>query len=158
MARLSDSGALVVSALAKLSGTERLSANVLRDLPAGTAGPQGEPGPTGAEGRSAYEVALDAGFVGTEAQWIASLRGPKGDMGDPGPAGPKGDTGDAGPQGEPGAAGPQGDEGPAGPQGDPGPQGPAGQDGASAVITVVADQAAFDAAVPGPGELVILYA
>ncbi|AZB63132.1 collagen-like protein [Cereibacter sphaeroides] len=143
MARLSDSGALVVSALAKLSGPERLSANVLRDLPAGTAGPKGEPGPTGAEGRSAYEVALDAGFVGTEAQWIASLRGPKGDMGDPGPAGP---------QGEPGAAGPQGDEGPAG------PQGPAGQDGASAVITVVADQAAFDAAVPGPGELVILYA
>lgn len=40
------------------------------------------PGPKGADstvpgpaGKSAYEVAVAAGFVGTEAQWLASLKG-----------------------------------------------------------------------------------
>jgi hypothetical protein len=31
------------------------------------------------EGDSAYEVAVKNGFVGTEAEWLASLKGPKGD-------------------------------------------------------------------------------
>jgi hypothetical protein len=35
----------------------------------------------GARGLSAYEVAVIAGFVGTEAQWLASLKGEKGDPG-----------------------------------------------------------------------------
>lgn len=38
----------------------------------GTAGPQG---------KSAYQVALDNGFVGTESQWLASLNGEDGDDG-----------------------------------------------------------------------------
>jgi len=38
----------------------------------------------GVDGASAYEVAVSNGFVGTEAQWLASLVGPQGE---PGPAG-----------------------------------------------------------------------
>jgi hypothetical protein len=59
-------------------------------------------------GDSAYEVAVKAGFVGTVAQWLASLvgaQGPRGDTGATGPAGPqgvKGDTGSQGPTGAPG--------------------------------------------------------
>ena len=34
-----------------------------------------------ANGMSAYQVAVTNGFVGTEAQWLASLVGPKGDPG-----------------------------------------------------------------------------
>lgn len=73
----------------------------------GDQGIQGEDGYVGADGRSAYEVAVDNGFVGTEEQWLEYLRqGPKGDKGD------KGDTGATGPQG---------------------PQGIPGQDGADAL-------------------------
>lgn len=43
---------------------------------------QGTPGDKGDPGRSAYQVAIDGGFVGTEDQWVASLKGPKGDAGD----------------------------------------------------------------------------
>jgi hypothetical protein len=49
-------------------------------------GTQGLPGPSGGPGESAYQLALDSGFVGTEAQWLASLIGPAG------PAGPAGST------------------------------------------------------------------
>lgn len=41
-------------------------------------------GSGGANGKSAYEIAVDHGFSGTEAQWLASLAGP------PGPAGESG--------------------------------------------------------------------
>lgn len=51
----------------------------------GPAGPPGDNGSNGSNGKSAYQVALDGGFVGTEAAWLASL---KGDQGDPGPQGP----------------------------------------------------------------------
>ena len=33
----------------------------------------------GKEGKSAYEVAVKNGFSGTEAEWLASLKGEKGD-------------------------------------------------------------------------------
>lgn len=46
------------------------------------------PGPKGADstvvgpaGKSAYQLATLAGFAGTEAQWLASLKGGKGDTG-----------------------------------------------------------------------------
>ncbi|MGA3675630.1 hypothetical protein [Lysinibacillus agricola] len=45
-------------------------------------GEKGDKGDTGAEGESAYRVALDNGFSGTEAEWLASLKGEKGDMPD----------------------------------------------------------------------------
>lgn len=54
----------------------------------------------GAPGKSAYEIAVDNGFVGTEQEWLASLKGPKGDKGDPGNQGPKGDKGDNGAAGK----------------------------------------------------------
>jgi len=39
---------------------------------------QGEQGETGPEGKSAYEVAVEEGFPGTEAEWLASLKGADG--------------------------------------------------------------------------------
>lgn len=93
----------------------------------------------------------DVGPAGPQGQ-----TGPKGDKGDAGPVGPKGDTGSIGPQGpkgDKGDKGPKGDKGDKGDQGTPGIQGNPGQ---SATITVVTTQAAFDAATPGPTELVVL--
>jgi hypothetical protein len=92
--------------------------------PQGVAGPQGatgSQGPAGANGLSAYQVAVNGGFVGTEAQWLASLVGPQG------PQGVQGPQGIQGPQGPQGATGPQGETGVQGPAGATGPQGPAGQ-------------------------------
>lgn len=68
-------------------------------------------------GKSAYEIAVENGFIGTEAEWLESLRGdtgiagptgPQGETGERGPAGPQGETGNTGftgPRGETGAAG-----------------------------------------------------
>lgn len=50
-------------------------------------GPQGEPG------KSAYQHAVANGFEGTEQEWLASLKGVKGDKGEKGDPGPKGDPG-----------------------------------------------------------------
>jgi hypothetical protein len=65
--------------------------------------------------KSAYDLAVESGFVGTQAEWLLSL---------------KGETGSAGPQGPQGLQGLQGPQGDAGPQGLQGIQGPAGNDGA----------------------------
>lgn len=86
----------------------------------GDQGIQGLQGVQGETGVSAYEEAVANGFVGTEAEWLASLVGPQG---------PKGDTGDQGPQGIQGLKGDTGDQGPQGIQGIQGEQGPAGEDG-----------------------------
>lgn len=101
----------------------------------------------GTAGKSAYQIAVEDGFVGTEKQWLESLRGekgpegPRGLQGVPGPQGKpgvQGKTGATGPQGEPGPkgdkgepgqtgqTGPQGPRGDAGPKGEPGDTGPAG--------------------------------
>lgn len=87
----------------------------------------------GKEGKSAYEVALASGFDGTEAQWLATLKGDagvqgvQGEKGDIGPVGAKGDTGEVGPQGNKGDVGAMG---PRGAKGDPGTQGVKGDTGA----------------------------
>lgn len=52
--------------------------------PKGDKGDAGDSGIDGADGKSAYEIAVDGGFVGTEADFIASLKGDKGDTGDAG--------------------------------------------------------------------------
>lgn len=106
--------------------------------PQGPPGPaDGPPGPQGPEGASAYEVAVEEGFVGTEAQWLASLQGEQGEQG---PAGATGAEGPEGPSayevaveegfsgteaewlaslvGPPGADGEDGAPGATGPQGD----------------------------------------
>lgn len=62
----------------------------------GGSGGSGERGP---RGYSSYEIAVQQGFVGDEAAWLASLEGPEGPAGADGPQGlqgPKGDKGDAG--------------------------------------------------------------
>lgn len=56
----------------------------------------------GAPGKSAYEIALEQGFKGTEKEWLASLVGPQGPEGKAGAQGPAGDTGPQGPKGEAG--------------------------------------------------------
>ena len=61
--------------------------------PIGLTGPQG---PVGIDGPSAYQVAVDGGFVGTESQWLDSLVGPQG------PQGIQGVQGIQGAQGIPG--------------------------------------------------------
>ena len=41
----------------------------------GETGPKGETGATGGAGKSAYELAVENGFQGTEQQWLESLKG-----------------------------------------------------------------------------------
>ena len=113
-------------------------------------------GTQGIQGLSAYQVAVQHGFKGTEDEWLISLKGEKGETGpkgDKGDTGEKGATGERGPQGLQGerglqgvqgekgeqgiqgAVGPKGEQGEQGiqgiqgPQGEPGPQGPKGDTG-----------------------------
>ena len=132
----------------------------------GPQGPQGLPGEPGKDGlngkdgkdgKSAYQIAVDNGFVGTEEEWLESLKGKDGtgtavDLENyynkqevdskiseieltPGPQGEKGEKGDKGEQGiqgipgEKGEPGIQGPIGLTGPKGDTGLQGPAGEQG-----------------------------
>lgn len=81
------------------------------------------------DGQSAYALAVQLGYTGSEAAWIASLKGAKGDKGDTGAQGPEGATGATGPQG------PQGPTGATGARGATGATGPQGPAGASAVYT-----------------------
>lgn len=121
-------------------------------------GADGEQGIAGPIGKSAYEVAVDNGFEGTEEEWLESLKGEKGadgvmtfadlteeqkaslkgDKGDQGPQGDIGPTGPVGPKGDPGDKGDkgeQGDPGPQGEKGDPGEKGDKGDPGDSYVLT-----------------------
>jgi len=50
----------------------------------------------GADGKSAYEIAVDNGFEGTEKEWLESL------VGERGPAGPAGEPGADGADGKDG--------------------------------------------------------
>lgn len=109
----------------------------------------------GKDGKSAYQIAVDNGFIGTEAEWLASLNGTDGRDGVDGTPGPANSlTVDSvltlGPttpaivviEGEApnqtisfgiprGAKGDKGDVGPAGPQGIQGVAGPKGDTGAA---------------------------
>lgn len=89
-----------------------------------------EVGKPASNGKSAYEVAIDNGFDGTESEWLASLKGETGDQGNTGSEGKsayeiavqngfegtelewlnslKGETGSAGEKGETGASGSDG--------------------------------------------------
>lgn len=95
---------------------------------------------SGAAGASAYEVAVENGFVGTEEQWLASLVGPQGDTGATGATGPQGETGATGatgPQGPQGIQGIQGETGATGATGATGPQGPQGDPGVVAATAPI---------------------
>ena len=63
---------------------------------------------------------------GLENPAPVSIKGPKGDPGEPGP---KGEPGEPGPKGEPGEPGPKGEPGTPGPKGEPGAPGPKGEPG-----------------------------
>lgn len=101
----------------------------------GLLGAKGDTGERGKDGKSAYEIAVEHGFVGDESQWLESLKGRDGERGQDGLAGPKGD------KGEPFKfsdftseqlellKGPKGDKGDTGPSGPPGPKGDAGTAG-----------------------------
>lgn len=88
--------------------------------------PTGGAGTPGADGDSAYQVAVNNGFVGTEVQWLVSLEGPTGPQG---VQGVPGNDGAQGPQGLQGIQGLPGNDGAQGLQGIQGIQGPAGADG-----------------------------
>jgi len=105
----------------------------------GKDGENGKDGRDGLDGESAYVIAVDTGFVGTEEDWLASLvgargadgaDGAKGDQGDRGEQGVKGDTGARGEKGDTGSRGEVGADGVDGDKGDPGAPGRDGIDGA----------------------------
>ena len=134
----------------------------------GDTGETGETGETGQPGLSAYQLAVNAGFKGSETEWLDYLRkGPQGPQGTPGKDGKDGQSayqiwlnnghegtetdflnsligqrGEQGPQGEPGRNGQDGSQGP---QGQPGQN---GKDGATpslkfgTITSVAPDQAA----------------
>ena len=87
----------------------------------------------GADGASAYEIAVENGYTGTEAEWLTSLKGQKGERGE---KGEKGDTGEQGLQGIQGEKGEKGDTGAAGKDGINGKDGKNGADGYSPTATV----------------------
>lgn len=54
---------------------------------------QGIPGTDGDDGESAYDIAVRLGFVGTEQEWVESLKGEPGVAGAPGRNGADGQAG-----------------------------------------------------------------
>lgn len=71
-------------------------------------------GIVGSDGRTAFELAVAAGFKGTQSAWLKSLKGDKGDRGlrgERGERGLKGEIGERGEKGEIGHRGPAGGEG-----------------------------------------------
>lgn len=71
-------------------------------------------------GASAYEIAVEHGFEGTEEEWLESLKGEPGTPGQRGDKGEKGDKGDRGEQGVQGVAGAKGETGAKGDRGEDG--------------------------------------
>lgn len=58
--------------------TNRASYTPLVETSQGSPTPGGPPGADGADGKSAYEIAVEHGFTGTEEEWLASLEGADG--------------------------------------------------------------------------------
>lgn len=108
-------------------------------------------GAQGIQGLSAYQVAVQHGFEGTEDEWLISLKGekgetgPKGDKGDTGEKGATGERGPQGLQGERGLQGVQGEKGEQGIQGIQGPVGPKGEQGEQGIQGIQGPQGE-----PGP--------
>ena len=63
-----------------------------RDGVDGLPGTPGKNGVDGKDGKSAYQIAVEQGFAGSEAAWLLSLKGEKGEKGDPGSGGSGTDT------------------------------------------------------------------
>ena len=122
-------------------GTENFSQQNLEELQNKLRGSTGARGPAGPPGKTAYQVAVDEGYTGTEEEWLESLIGPQGQKGDTGETGPRGETGPGGKSAydiavEEGYTGTEAEwlASLVGPQGI---QGPAGEDGKSAYEVAV---------------------
>ena len=72
-----DDGFSPVASVSKSGGVATIS---IRDKTGQTTATISD-GSNGTNGKSAYQVAVDEGFVGTESEWLASLVGAKGDDG-----------------------------------------------------------------------------
>ncbi|MDE6729619.1 MAG: collagen-like protein, partial [Oscillospiraceae bacterium] len=103
----------------------------IAEMPGGSAG---ESGKDGADGLSAYEIAIQNGFTGSQSDWLVSLRGEPGTPGRDGAPGQPGAKGDKGDKGDPGEPGQQGIQGIPGEKGKSGENGKDGVDGFSPVV------------------------
>ena len=127
----------------------------------------GANGEKGTDGKSAYQIAVEQGYQGSESDWLSSLKGDKGNTGakgNPGQDGTdgksayaiavehgyedsedkwllslKGEKGDTGERGEKGDTGDRGLQGVPGEKGEKGDAGVAGKDGFSPIANVVKD-------------------
>lgn len=141
----STEGAVISADEVSVSEDGSAAASVGEDLP---------------RGKSAYEIAKENGFDGTEAEWLASLKGATGAAGANGKDGENGKTpyvgengnwyigandtgkpsrGAKGDKGEPGATGAKGDKGDPGAKGDkgdPGAKGDKGDTGATPNLSI----------------------
>ena len=127
----------------------------------------GANGEKGTDGKSAYQIAVEQGYQGSESDWLSSLKGDKGDKGNTGAKGNPGQDGAEGKsayaiavehgyedsedkwllslKGEKGDAGERGEKGDTGLQGERGEKGEkgdagvAGKDGFSPIANVVKD-------------------
>ena len=128
--------------MAELNASLKTSGLLDASLSAG-AGMDGtvERGLRGPKGKSAYQIAVENGFIGNESEWLESLHGAPGQ---PGVAGPQGPQGEQGPKGEKGDTGAQGPQGIQGPQGEQGIQGPKGDDGQQGINGKSAYEVALD--------------
>lgn len=68
----------------------------------------GADGEKGTDGKSAYQIAVEQGYQGSESDWLSSLKGDKGEKGDPGNRGLQGVPGEKGEKGDAGVAGKDG--------------------------------------------------
>ena len=124
----------------------------------------GANGEKGTDGKSAYQIAVEQGYQGSESDWLSSLKGDKGDKGEKGNTGAKGNPGQDGTdgksayaiavehgyedsekkwllslKGEKGDPGDRGLQGVPGEKGEKGDAGVAGKDGFSPIANVVKD-------------------
>ena len=72
---------------------------------------ENQPAVAGSDGLSAYQIAVNHGFTGSETEWLASLKGERGQQGERGSDGLNGNDGAAGAQGVPGKDGERGSDG-----------------------------------------------
>lgn len=105
-------------------------------------------GAKGEDGKSAYDIYIEQGGTKTKDEWLASLKGEKGEKGDPFRyqdftaeqlAGLRGPEGKPGTDGQPGAPGTPGRDGANGKDGTNGRDGADGKDGHSPVVTIGTD-------------------
>ena len=127
----------------------------------------GANGEKGTDGKSAYQIAVEQGYQGSESDWLSSLKGDKGEKGNTGAKGNPGQDGtdgksayaiavehgyedsedewllslkgDTGERGEKGDTGDRGLQGVPGEKGEKGDAGVAGKDGFSPIANVVKD-------------------